>query len=302
MIPIHRTQKAAISVIFSILLFNNRQLTNVVHITTPAFECILPDDIITCIAWISDMAVVVGCASGYIAAWELIDDGTPLVPYLYMPIHQTYITALTTCYPSFPHHIVTCSMDGYSRLTSLPSPEADTVPNNRSRIAPCAITYIDAIQAAVSIEEGTWVKFFPVRRFFSSTTVCKHNGIVRALAGSPLHTFTLSGGTEGEAAFSNPSRRVFHGKIKNYMQVWFQVEYSESTDTLRMTEGFKLEECEGKAKTDGNGKQLLTTVYPEQIGISAACWNTNLAFGGWAAAGLSCGLVRMEDVAIDNSG
>jgi transcription factor C subunit 6 len=270
-----------------------------VHLTTPAFECTLPDDIITCISWISDTAVVVGCASGYVAAWELVDDGSPLIPYLYMPIHQTYITGLSTCYPSFPHHIVSSSMDGYSRLTSLSSPEADTVPNNRSRIAPCSITYIDAIQAGVSVEEGTWVKFFPVRRYFSSTTVCKHNGIVRALAASPAHTFTLSGGTEGEAAFSNPSRRVFHGKIKNYMQTWFQVEYSEATDTLRMTEGFKLEECEGKAKVD-NGKQLLTTVFPEQIGVSAVCWNVNLAYGGWAAAGLSCGLVRVEDVAIDN--
>jgi len=189
-------------------------------------------------------------------------------------------------------------MDGYSRITSLISSEQDTVPNNRSRIAPACIAYVDAIQSGVSVEEGTWVKFFPTRRYFSSTTTCKHNGVVRSVASSPLHTSLLSGGTEGEALFSNPARRVFHGKIKNYAQTWFRVEAQTEGGLMRITEGFALEECEEKAKIN-DGQQLLTTVFPPQICVDAVCWNPNLRYGGWATAALSCGLVRVEDVALD---
>jgi len=264
--------------------------------SAPAFECYLPDDIITTISWISSTSLAVGCASGSIAAW---DTTAGTIPYLYTHLHQTYITGLSTCFPSLPTHIITSSMDGYSRLTSLIDFEADIVPNNRSRIAPSAITYVDALQAGVSVEEGAWVKLFPVRRYFSATTVAKQLGIVRSLAGSTMHTLVLSGGTEGEAVFSNPARRVFHSKIKNYQQTWFQLEYAEGEGggTLRMTEGFRLEECEVKSKVKG-GQQLLTTVYPLQICIGAVCWNQNLPFGGWAAAAASCGLVRVEDVAL----
>ena len=102
--------------------------------------------------------------------------------------------------------------------------------------------------------------------------------------------------------FSNPARRVFNGKIRNYTQTWFLVEYAEPQreaegGLMRITEGFALEECEEKAKTK-DGQQLLTTVFPQQVSVDAVCWNGNLRYGGWATAALSCGLVRVEDVAL----
>lgn len=167
-------------------------------------------------AWISDHEIIAGCANGAIAAWNLPQALIPesdFTPYLYTPIHQTYIAQLSTCYPSFPTHIITASLDGYCRLTSLLDPYTDTVVNNRSRIAPTTICWVDAVNAAVSCEEGAWVKFYPLRRFFSATTVCKHNGVVSSVAGSFVHSFVVSGGSEGECTFSNPVRRTFHGKI-----------------------------------------------------------------------------------------
>ncbi|KAI5821116.1 hypothetical protein BZA77DRAFT_1169 [Pyronema omphalodes] len=267
-----------------------------IHYTSPAYEATLADEILTQSSWISPTAIAVGCASGYIAAFDF--EAGP-VPYMYMPIHHTYITGLSTCWPSFPHHIVSCSMDGYSRVTALCDAEAETVPNNRSRIAPGSVAYLDSIQSGISIEEGTWVKFFPLRRYFSATTTSKHTGIVRHIASSFMHTLVVTGGTEGEAIFSNPSRRLFHGKIKNYQQTWFQVEYTAvNGGAIRITEGFKLEECEGKSKIPG-GQQFLTTVFPKQVAVGATGWNNNKNFGGWAVAGVSCGLIRVEDVTVE---
>ena len=42
-----------------------------------------------------------------------------------------------------------------------------------------------------------------------------------------------------------------------------------------------------------------TTVFEEQAGVTAVCWNPNVHVGGWAAAGLGSGLVRVEDLAAD---
>lgn len=117
------------------------------------------------------------------------------------------------------------------------------------------------------------MKFYPLRRFFSATTCCKHSGVVGCVAGSLCHSFVVSGGSEGECGFSNPVRRTFHGKIvssvpsvwkyggecgrgadkrvgeqKNYQQTWFQLEYAKKSNMFRMSEGFKLEEFETKSE------------------------------------------------------
>lgn len=163
------------------------------------------------------------------------------IPYLYVNIHQTYITHITNCYPSYPNHIVTTSMDGYNRLTSLLDPFADTIVANRSRIAPIAACWVDAIHAAISTEEGAWVKYFPLRRFYSATVVSRHGGIANSIAASRMHPFIISGGTEGEAIFANPARRIFLTKVKSYQLTWFQLEFAATTGIFRMNEGFKLE-------------------------------------------------------------
>ncbi|RPB03120.1 hypothetical protein L873DRAFT_1670981 [Choiromyces venosus 120613-1] len=262
-------------------------------IVEPAFECSIKDSMCSSVAWRSDHEVVAGTATGEVAVWDLRYkfDGES-VPTQLFPLHHSYITQLATCYPSFPHHILTASMDGYCRLTSLLDPFADTIVNNRSRIAPQSITWVDALQTAVSSEEGAWIKYYPLRRFYSSTMLARHGGVSSSVSSSRTHTFVLSGGTEGEAIFSNPARRMFHAKIKNYQQTWFQLEFAHSTGMFRINEGFKLEMKEPLTA------MVHSTVYPEQSAISSVCWNPNDNCGGWATAGAACGLVRVEDVTI----
>ncbi|KAH0613787.1 uncharacterized protein H6S33_005673 [Morchella sextelata] len=276
--------------------------TAFVKVTVPAYTLSLDATLCTTLTWLTPHSLIAGCSNGFLAAWDLTRH--PGTPYLYTPIHQTYIAAIASCFPSFPTHVVTASLDGYCRITSLLDPYTDTVVNNRSRIAPTSICWVDAVSAAVSSEEGAWVKFYPLRRFFSATTVCKHSGVVNAVAGSAVHAFLVSGGSEGECAFSNPVRRTFHGKIKNYQQTWFQLEYARKSNMFRMSEGFKLEEFETKSeklkRRQNNTALVHSTAYPEQSNITQVCWNQNLVAGGWAAAGMACGLVRVEDVAIDD--
>ncbi|KAG0639914.1 hypothetical protein HOY80DRAFT_51430 [Tuber brumale] len=262
-------------------------------IVEPAFELSIKDSMCSSLAWISDHEIVAGTSTGEIAVWDLRYkfDGE-FIPTQLFPLHQSYITQLATCYPSFPHHILTASMDGYCRLTSLLDPFADTIVNNRSRIAPQSITWVDALQAAVSSEEGAWIKYYPLRRFYSSTMLARHGGVGSSVASSRMHSFVLSGGTEGEAIFSNPARRMFHAKIKNYQQTWFQLEFAQSTGMFRINEGFKLEMKEPLSA------MVHSTVYPEQSAIASVCWNPNDNCGGWATAGAACGLVRAEDITI----
>ena len=42
-----------------------------------------------------------------------------------------------------------------------------------------------------------------------------------------------------------------------------------------------------------------TTVFEEKGGVTAVAWNPNAHVGGWAAAGMGSGLVRVENLAVD---
>lgn len=43
---------------------------------------------------------------------------------------------------------------------------------------------------------------------------------------------------------------------------------------------------------------VFSTIYEEQTAITAVAWNPNLPCGGWAAAGMGSGLVRVKGLAL----
>lgn len=68
----------------------------------------------------------------------------------------------------------------------------------------------------------------------------------------------------------------------------------------RITDGHKpettqLQRAQGPNVQEGT---RFATIYEEGTAVTQLAWNLNLRFGGWAAAGLGCGLVRVEDVAV----
>ena len=63
----------------------------------------------------------------------------------------------------------------------------------------------------------------------------------------------------------------------------------------RITESYKAERIELGPKSD---RPTSTTIFEEETGVTAVCWNPNLSCGGWLAVGWGSGLLRVEDLAI----
>lgn len=74
---------------------------------------------------------------------------------------------------------------------------------------------------------------------------------------------------------------------------------------VRIVDGFKLERAstgnapmeKGKKKAVLGGNTI--TIHEEKTAITKVAWNPNLRFGTWAAAGMASGLVRIENLAVD---
>ncbi len=71
---------------------------------------------------------------------------------------------------------------------------------------------------------------------------------------------------------------------------------------VRFVEGFKVDNSRMLKVSDGapRGKDGSTfaTIHEKESGVTALAWNPNVVCGGWAAAGMGSGLVRVEDLAL----
>ncbi|KAI9714072.1 MAG: hypothetical protein M1812_006519 [Candelaria pacifica] len=285
------------------------------------FESIPPETICTSIHWLSGSDIGAGCANGFVALWNISemppsgppdttasDTTTPGLkhpysrPWFYQLIHQTYILSLKTAYPSHPHFLITSSMDGYLRLTDLRAPDVDYVYSIRSRIGADSIVWCDPMQCILVNEENNFVKAFPLRRFFTSVGVARLSSPVSSLASGIAHPMLLAGCSDGSVVAVNPIRRILNSKIPYYQQTWFQHDWTRKGDGCsRISEGFKVESPSLTKTTDGDGKSregaVQATIYEEPARITQVAWNPNLEYGGWAAAGMGTGLIRVEDLA-----
>lgn len=201
--------------------------TSFVKIDQPLFEGRLPDTLCTCLTWLSTHEIAAGCANGFAVVWDIRHVNAPenqdkvIPPHHYLMLHQTYILDIQSCFPSYPRTIVTSSMDGHCRLTSLDDPQADTILTGRSRLSSNAVVWVDCIHTVLASEDGTWVKMYPFRRFWSSTSVARQSqgGVILDLAASLCHPFVLAAGGEGEVVVFNPLRKTFHGKIVSHIHI-----------------------------------------------------------------------------------
>lgn len=273
------------------------------------FEAKPPSTLCTCLTWLSPSDIAVGCADGFVAIWNIAPtQSTPAdpLPYFYHRIHASYVLSIASAYPAYPHLIATTSMDGETRLSSVLQPQADVTEASRIRMGSPHIVFSPVLQSFLSSEENDFIRLLVVRRFFSSTSVARISSAVSALAApSAWHPTVMMGCTSGAVVATNPVRRVLSARAKQWQLAWFTHEWAPRAGTSgvsRFVDGFRAEQIglQRNLATDRNivSRHSVATVFEEGTHVTALAWNPNQCCAGWASAGMGCGLVRVEDVAL----
>ncbi|KAL5050087.1 hypothetical protein BDW71DRAFT_174724 [Aspergillus fruticulosus] len=298
--------------VIDVKLKNDATKTEFYRIDNPIFETRPPSTVCTCVAWMSSSDIVVGCANGFVGVWSIAppsnEPQTDTLPYFYHPIHTTYVLNVSPGYPTHAHLVATTSMDGNTRLTSIVDHEKDMVETTRMRVGSPHLTYSPWLHSFVSSDENDFVRLLTLRRFFTTLAVARMPSTVSALATcSPWHPSALVGCTGGTVISTNPLRRLLHSKERQWQQAWFshtwvRGEDSSSPGTSRFYDGFRAESISLLRNMTGDRKMvngtMVVTIYEEETHVTALSWNPNQSCAGWAAAGLGCGLLRIEDLAM----
>ena len=216
--------------------------------------------------------------------------------------------------------------------------QGSTVPGVRTRMILPLLVWHDFSQTAVHAEDNGSIKGSTLRRFFANISLARAKSSATSIASSPCHPFLLIGCADGEVFATNPlSRIVDAGRSETWQQAWFTHEWrhpqaqtsteeqlvsteemltnrgtstdaddpaTESNGMSRFVEGMKAEFVALAGDRSGGDKQnrhkgtTFTTVFEEKSAVTAVAWNPNLHVGGWAAAGMGDGLLRVEDISI----
>lgn len=309
--------------------------------TSAAFEASpLPGNLSTCLTWLSATDLAIGDSSGHLAMYDICPEGNPEsseilhdgarrenggqqridpTPWLSIPLHSTYILALASAYPTHPSLLMSSSLSGYLRLTSLLAPTIDYVLSTRTYTPPSTLAYCDSILAAVWAEEGSQtVRMSGLRCFYASVAFAKlpgppgpGPGIVDA---GRCHSSVAAGGADGSVIITNPQSKILGNKrVIVYQQCIFKHEWRPTEQAgeaggrkrqgiSRITEGY-LPDRVWLGPKDKVGKLKETvptsTIFEDETAVTALAWNPNVSCGGWLAVGWGSGLVRVQDVAVD---
>ncbi|CEJ56464.1 hypothetical protein PMG11_02670 [Penicillium brasilianum] len=283
--------------------------TEFVKIQSPFFEAKSPSNVSSCLTWLSPTDIAVGCSDGFVAIWSILptSDIEP-IPYFYKPIHASYVLSITSAYPTNPHLIATTSIDGETRLWSMINPESENTTPVRQRQAPGHLSYSPILQSVYSYDENDFGRLMPIHKFFATQSAGRMPSSVISLAPCNFyHPSLLFGTASGEVVATNPFRRLLYSKEQHWQQTWFSHDWApgldkESSGASRFYEGYRAETQSLARNLSGDKRpQLgssLTTVHDERTHVTALGWNPNRPSAGWACAGMGCGLLRVEDLAI----
>jgi transcription factor C subunit 6 len=228
------------------------------------------------------------------------------------------------------------SMTDLSRSGQSLVSQVNTVSGTRIRMGHPLLVWNDFGQIAIHADDTSTIKGSTLRRFFAKLVLAKAKSNATSIASSPCHPFILVGCANGEVFSTNPLNKVTDsGRSETWQQAWFAHEWrrpetqagvgntastiaislqattSAGTDRAvigsngisRFIEGLKAEfvPLAGDGHNQNHNRHYgtaFTTVYEENSAITAVAWNPNLHVGGWAAAGMGDGLLRVEDIAI----
>ena len=235
-----------------------------------------------------------------------------MVPWLFLQLHSTYILSLTSAYPTHPALLISSSLSGNLRLTSLHAPTTDYVLSTRSRTPPSSLAYCDSLLSVVAPDEASeTLRLWALRCFYSSLACGKlksapgpGQGVVDV---GRCHSSIAAGGVDGSVIVTNPMRKALGRKDAGWQQVVFKHEWvrrpgqGPRRGMSRITEGYQGEKVEVSVNHGATPKEsgAESTVYEEETAVTALGWNPNdSGCGGWLAVGWGSGLVRIQDMAI----
>ncbi|KAJ6256700.1 hypothetical protein Dda_8566 [Drechslerella dactyloides] len=270
------------------------------HLTNPMLTLHLRDALFTVFTWLDHHTIAFGCSNGCIAIYDLnsTHPGKEHLPNSYYSLHASYVASIASLGPSFPHLLATYSMDGSFHIHDLreANPTNTLVHRSRTVAMSTPVAWSEMAQSLCYPEDLTGILCMGVRkaRRFGGFLCSNAPGDSIATSTAGLHPFLLSGGRDGRVRIVNLIRKYFYSKCQAMQQVWFQLEYAPSTEMYRMLDGFKPEMVVHRNRV-GIGLPF----FSYHTNVTKVCWNGNREFGTWAAAGMGCGLVRVEDVSLD---
>ena len=297
-------------------------------------------NVCTCLTWLSATDLATGYSNGHLAIYDICPEAKPKpsdtldendilesdeeekepIPWLSMSLHATYILALSSAYPTHPSLLLSSSMDGYVRLTSLHAPKTDYVLAGRTRSPPLSLAYCDPLLSIVGAEESSeTVKAWALRCFYISFACVKlpaspgpGHGVLDV---GKCHPSIAAGAADGSVTVTNPMRKILGRKQAGYQQCVFKHEWRPSTVTQnvearigrrpgmsRFTEGYRIEKINISIRNSvRKGKEMIpiSAIFEDETAVTALSWNPNICCGGWLAVGWASGLVRVQDIAID---
>lgn len=200
-------------------------------------------------------------------------------------------------------------MDGETRLFSLLDTDIDVTETNRMRIGSSHLAYSPVLQTFFSGDETDFARMLAVRRFYTTSTLARLPSTMTALAPcSSWHPSILMGSAGGTVIAANALRKLLHPKTQQMQQTWFTHEWvkgpeASGSGTSRFQDGFRAESVSLSRNMIGDPRMvngtLIVTIFDEGTHITSLAWNPNQSCAGWASAGMGCGLIRVEDLAIE---
>ncbi|KAL9068620.1 MAG: hypothetical protein Q9161_006058 [Pseudevernia consocians] len=246
--------------------------------------------------------------------YDLVDatKHVDIEPWLFLQLHSTYVLSLTTAYPTHPALLISSSLSGNLRLTSLRAPTTDYVLSTRTRTPPSSLAYCDSLLSVVALEESSQTLRLWALRYFYSSLACGKlgsapgpgQGIVDV---GRCHSSIAAGGADGSVIITNPMRKALGRKDAGWQQVVFKHEWvrrpgqGPRQGMSRITEGYQGEKVDLSMKHGRNAKDSVTesTIYEDETAVTALGWNpNNSGCGGWLAVGWGSGLLRIQDMAV----
>ncbi|KAK0316290.1 hypothetical protein LTR01_000037 [Friedmanniomyces endolithicus] len=302
-----------------------------VRVKQAAFELQPPNTVCTCIAWSSPTLISAGCANGSVYVWNLEGTVSTDEPALSVAVSKNCIESITSCAPSHPHILFVVSVGGGMAVADISQVPPKVSPLKASQVHDLSqplLLWHDYLQRALTTDDDCEVVARSLQKGKHRITISKARTVITAIAASPSHPCILVATAAGDVFATNPLIQAASSKADMWQQAWFSHQWRRPTvaerevaeqDGLesngqpnngsitignhglsRILEGFKPEQIppNAKGKTFSEAGSGAHVLLEEQTAITSLAWNPNINCGGWAAAGMADGLVRVEDIAV----